>query len=230
MKTKPNFEEVGEDSTDRWGAEAILIKDTWFDFDVMRKIRIPKKYRIRQIDDELRNNRTIIESRLLIAARKIGVQTPFIFEIDINKATIVMEFVEGKLLKDILKAEVSKSDKAELVRELGSLVGKLHSNDIIHGDLTTSNIVKQGTKLVFIDFGLGKFSKAIEDKAVDILLIKKCFISTHTQIWKELFVSFQEGYYQSMKSAKNVLRRVIKVEARGRHLREDQIINDYLLS
>jgi Kae1-associated kinase Bud32 len=230
MKSKPNLEEVSGESVDRWGAEAILVKDKWFDFDVMRKIRTPKKYRISQIDNELRNSRTIIESRLLIAAKKIGVQTPFIYEIDMNKSTIVMEYIEGKLVKDILKEDRPKKDKVELVMELGKLVGKLHSNDIIHGDLTTSNIVKSGHKLVFIDFGLGKFSKAIEDKAVDILLIKKCFISTHTQIWKGLFFSFQEGYYQSMKGAKSVLKRAIKVEARGRHLRENQLINDYLLS
>jgi len=230
MITKPNFEEVSEDSVKRWGAEAILVKEKWFDFDVMRKIRTPKKYRISQIDDELRNSRTIIESRLLIAAKKIGVLTPFIFEIDMNKTTIVMEFINGKLVKDILKADETKKNKIELVKELGRLVGKLHTNDIIHGDLTTSNIVKSRNKLVFIDFGLGKFSKAVEDKAVDILLIKKCFISTHTQIWRELFFSFQEGYYRSMKSAKSVLKRAIKVEARGRHLREDQVINDYLLS
>ncbi len=230
MTTKPNFEEVNEESFDRWGAEAILVKDKWFDFDVMRKIRIPKKYRISQIDDELRNNRTIIESRLLIAAKKIGVQTPFIFEINMNKATIVMEFIEGNLVKDILNAEGAKKSKIELVKEIGRLVGKLHSNDIIHGDLTTSNIVKSKDNLIFIDFGLGKFSKAVEDKAVDILLIKKCFISTHTQICKELFFSFQEGYYQSMKNAKSVLKRTIKVEARGRHLRENQVIKDYLLS
>ncbi|MFW9852763.1 MAG: KEOPS complex kinase/ATPase Bud32 [Candidatus Thorarchaeota archaeon] len=230
MITKPNSKEVSEDSVNRWGAEAILVKDKWFDFDVMRKIRTPKKYRISQIDDELRNSRTIIESRLLIAAKKIGVQTPFIFEIDIDKATIVMEFINGKLVKDILKADETKKNKVDVVKELGRLVGKLHTNDIIHGDLTTSNIVKSGNKLVFIDFGLGKFSKAIEDKAVDILLIKKCFISTHTQIWRELFFSFQEGYYENMKNAKSILKRVIKVEARGRHLREDQVISDYLLS
>ena len=114
MITKPNFEGVSENSADRWGAEAILVKDKWFDFDVMRKIRTPKKYRINQIDDELRNSRTIIESRLLIAAKKIGVQTPFIFEIDMNKATIVMEYIQGKLVKDILKADGSKKNKIDL--------------------------------------------------------------------------------------------------------------------
>jgi len=217
-----------EKSNDKWGAEAILVRDKWFDFDVIKKIRIPKKYRITQIDDELRNSRTIIESRLLIASRKIGVQTPFIFEIDIIKATIVMEFIEGSMVKDFLKSDANMENKKELVKEIGKLVGKLHSNDIIHGDLTTSNIVRSKNKLIFIDFGLGKFSRAVEDKAVDILLIKKCFISTHTQNSKELFFSFQEGYYQSMKNAKSILKRAVKVEARGRHLREDQVINDYL--
>lgn len=216
---------------EEWGAEAILVKDNWLGFNVIKKIRIPKKYRIPQIDQELRNSRTISESRLIIEAKKIGVRTPYVYEIDIPNTTIIMEEIEGELVKKILKQQIAIKEKQELVNEIGQQVGKLHSNDIIHGDLTTSNIMSDTEKkITFIDFGLGKISKAIEDKAVDILLMKKCFMSTHTEISKELFESFQMGYYITMKNAKSVLRRAVKVEARGRHLKEEALVTEYLLS
>ena len=216
---------------EEWGAEAILVKDNWLGFNVIKKIRIPKKYRIPQIDQELRNSRTISESRLLVEAKKIGVRTPYVYEIDIPNTTIVMEEIEGELVKKTLKLQIDIKEKQELVNEIGQQVGKLHSSDIIHGDLTTSNIISDTEKkITFIDFGLGKISNAVEDKAVDILLIKKCFISTHTEISKELFESFQMGYYITMKNAKSVLKRAVKVEARGRHLKEETLVSEYLLS
>ena len=216
---------------EEWGAEAILVKDNWLGFNVIKKIRIPKKYRIPQIDQELRNSRTISESRLLVEAKKIGVRTPYVYEIDIPNTTIIMEEIEGELVKKTLKLQIDIKEKQELVNEIGQQVGKLHSNDIIHGDLTTSNIISDTEKkITFIDFGLGKISNAVEDKAVDILLIKKCFISTHTEISKELFESFQMGYYITMKNAKSVLKRAVKVEARGRHLKEETLVSEYLLS
>jgi N6-L-threonylcarbamoyladenine synthase/protein kinase Bud32 len=221
----------GNTVTDEWGAEAILVKDNWLGFNVIKKIRIPKKYRISQIDQELRNSRTISESRLIIEAKKIGVRTPYIYEIDIPNTTIVMEKIEGELVKRTLKQQNPIKEKQELVNKIGQQVGKLHTNDIIHGDLTTSNIMSDKEKnITFIDFGLGKFSNAIEDKAVDILLLKKCFISTHTEVSKELFESFQRGYYLTMKNAKSILKRAVKVEARGRHLKEEALVNEYLLS
>ena len=216
---------------EEWGAEAILVKDNWLGFNVIKKIRIPKKYRIPQIDQELRNSRTISESRLLVEAKKIGVRTPYVYEIDIPNTTIIMEEIEGELVKKTLKLQIDIKEKQELVNEIGQQVGKLHSSDIIHGDLTTSNIISDTEKkITFIDFGLGKISNAVEDKAVDILLIKKCFISTHTEISKELFESFQMGYYITMKNAKSVLKRAVKVEARGRHLKEETLVSEYLLS
>lgn len=215
--------------SDNWGAEAILVKEKWFGYNSIKKIRIPKNYRIKQLDMELRNSRTITESKLLTAAKNIGVLTPYIYEIDLSSSTIIMEDIKGIIVKDALYSDISLERKIEIVYEIGKHVGNLHNNDLIHGDLTTSNILLRGDDLVFIDFGLGKFSKAIEDIAVDILLIKKCFISTHTENSKEFFFSFQEGYKETMTKAKSVFRRAIKVEARGRHLKEDQIIKDYLI-
>ncbi len=214
----------------KWGAEAILEEGKWFDLDVIRKIRIAKTYRIAQLDNELRNSRTIIESRLLIAAKKIGVSTPYIFEIDLKNATIIMESIDGDTIKDVLNSDIPDEDKISIVKEIGQLVGKLHSGEIVHGDLTTSNILLKKDKITFIDFGLGKFSSAVEDHAVDILLIKKCFTSTHTRKDRKFFDAFQEGYILTKENAKSVLKRAVKVEARGRHLKEDQVKGDYLIS
>jgi len=216
-------------STDKWGAEAILSKSDWLDYKAIKKVRIPKKYRIAPLDLELRKNRTITESKLLVSAKKSGVLTPYIFEIDIVNTTIVMEDIEGKLVKNIIDSEAELQKKLNIVKEIGKQVGKLHNNDIIHGDLTTSNILEHDSKLVFIDFGLGKFSSTIEDKAVDILLIKKCFISTHTEYNRELFLAFQEGYKETVSNFKTIFKRAVKVEARGRHLNEEQLFSDYLL-
>ena len=214
----------------KWGAEAIREEGKWFDLDVIRKIRVAKEYRIAQLDNELRNSRTITESRLLIAAKKIGVPTPYIYEIDLKEATIVMENIEGVIVKELLNSNIPDKEKIAIVKEIGRLVGKLHSGEIIHGDLTTSNILLKDNKITFIDFGLGKFSSAVEDHAVDILLIKKCFTSTHTNRDKQFFKAFQEGYKLSKDNANSVFKRAVKVEARGRHLKEDQVKGDYLIS
>lgn len=214
----------------KWGAEAILQRGKWLEYQVLRKIRIPKTYRIEQIDNNLRRSRTISESKLLVASRDAGVKTPFIFDIDLETATITMEYIEGQLVKDLLNSSGNFEDKIHYISLMGRNVGKLHSKDIIHGDLTTSNVLIENQELVFIDFGLGKFSKAVEDKAVDILLIKKCFTSTHADHEKEYFIAFQKGYKETMSDAKTIFRRAMKVEARARHLKEEQTAKDYLLS
>ncbi|MHA1304207.1 MAG: KEOPS complex kinase/ATPase Bud32 [Candidatus Heimdallarchaeaceae archaeon] len=215
---------------DNWGAEAILTRNIWFDYEVIKKIRIPKKYRISQIDKKLREKRTITETKLMIAAKKIGVQTPFVFEIDLENNTIIMEYINGVKVKELLKStELKKEQKLKVIEDIGFLVGKIHNNDIIHGDLTTSNILFSENKIIFIDFGLGKFSNTVEDKAVDLLLMKKCLRSTHTEMSDELFLWFQKGYQKSTKDSQSIFKRAAKVEARGRHLKEEDVIKDYLI-
>jgi len=221
--------EVSEIKTyDNWGAEAILVKIDWLGFKAIKKVRIAKKYRIKELDEHLRKSRTIIESRLLHMAKEVGVRTPYIYEVNINKKTIIMEYIEGIQTKDFLNnPQISLQNKLSLVKSIGKYVGLLHKNHIIHGDLTTSNIILKEREIIFIDFGLGKFSKDIEDKGVDFLLMKKCFISTHTDHWKEFFFAFQDGYMETMNQALAVFNRAIKIEARGRHLHEQKIISAY---
>ncbi|MHA1866200.1 MAG: KEOPS complex kinase/ATPase Bud32 [Candidatus Heimdallarchaeaceae archaeon] len=215
---------------DFWGAEAELTKIKWFGLEAIKKVRISKKYRISEIDEILRKKRTITEAKLLISAKKAKVQTPFVYDIETKKRTIIMEFINGTKVKDFLKSkEIDKKVKRELMEEIGKKVGLLHSNGLIHGDLTTSNILIKNNKLVFIDFGLGKFSNEIEDKAVDVLLMKKCLTSTHAEDNKEYFYAFQKGYISSYIKGSEILKRALKVEARGRHLKESDVISEYIL-
>lgn len=215
---------------DEWGAEAIIVEGKWFGLEIIKKIRVSKEYRIKQIDESLRQNRTIAETRLLVASKKAGIKTPHVFEVDLENHIITMENIKGEKVKEVLSKEIFLDEKLNLVYTIGELVGKLHKNDIIHGDLTTSNILFFEDNLYFIDFGLGKFSKTIEDKAVDVLLMKKCFTSTHSEYSKEFFFAFQKGYKKIVSNSASILKRTIKAEARGRYLKESDINCDYLLS
>jgi len=215
---------------DEWGAEAIIVKSKWFGLEIIKKIRVSKEYRLKQIDESLRQSRTIAETRLLVASKKAGIKTPYVFEVDLENHIIIMENINGEKVKEVLYKGILLDEKLKLVYTIGELVGKLHKNDIIHGDLTTSNIIFYKDILYFIDFGLGKFSKTIEDKAVDVLLMKKCFTSTHSEYSKEFFFAFQKGYKKIVSNSTSILKRTLKAEARGRHLKESDINCDYLLS
>lgn len=215
---------------DEWGAEAIIVKSKWFELEIIKKIRVSKGYRLKQIDEALRQSRTIAETRLLVASKKAGIKTPHVFEVDLENHIIIMENINGEKVKEVLYKEIFLDEKLKIVYTIGELVGKLHKNDIIHGDLTTSNILFYKDIIYFIDFGLGKFSKTIEDKAVDVLLMKKCFTSTHSEYSKEFFFAFQKGYKKIVSNSTSILKRTLKAEARGRHLKESDINCDYLLS
>ncbi len=225
------MKKVTDSNYSDWGAEAIIVHKKWFGFDVVDKIRIPKSYRIEQLDIKLRQKRTIMEAKLLIAARQQAkVSTPFIFNIDVINTTLTMEFIEGHKVEEILQTmKMKETDQLSILKRIGKEVGRLHNSEIIHGDLTTSNIILNDNKLYFIDFGLGKFSNAVEDKAVDVLLIKKCLQSSHAKYSSSLFLAFQEGYKENMSQWDTVLKRAKKVEARGRHLKEDKLKDYYLI-
>ena len=226
MPVKTNFHQ----NYDEWGAEAIIVKSKWFGLEIIKKIRVSKEYRLKQIDESLRQSRTIAETRLLVASKKAGIKTPHVFEVDLENHIIIMENINGEKVKEVLYKGILLDEKLKLVYTVGELVGKLHKNDIIHGDLTTSNILFYKDILYFIDFGLGKFSKTIEDKAVDVLLMKKCFTSTHSEYSKEFFFAFQKGYKKIASNSASILKRTLKAEARGRHLKESDINFDYLFS
>ena len=189
-------------------AEAKIYKDG----DQLIKHRIKKSYRINELDERLRRSRTKREAKIIKKLNRFGF-TPNILESD-SKEKLVMDYIEGDLVKNVLE-QAFANDKQKLtsiLRLIGKQIKIMHDNNIIHGDLTTSNmIVKQG-QVYFIDFGLSFVSTKVEDKAVDLHLLKQALESKHYSIWQECFKEISKTYKN-----KDVLRKLVIVEQRGRN-------------
>ncbi len=192
------------------GAEAKL----FIDGDKLIKERISKGYRIKEIDDRIRRLRTRSEGKLLQRAEN----TPKVFLVDEDKYKIEMEFIDGVLVKSILEG-LGAGERKMLCVELGKDIAGLHDQNIIHGDLTTSNMLLKD-RLYFIDFGLGFTSERIEDKAVDLKLLKQALDGKHYLIAEECFGFVLEGYKISQEHGK-VFKQLEKVEIRGRYKRKN---------
>lgn len=192
------------------GAEALIILDE----DKVIKRRIKKSYRLPQIDEEIRKLRTRSEAKLLLKASRL-VSVPEIKNVDEESKEISMEFLEGKKLSEYLDS-FSLGDQKKICKMMGKNIAKLHDSDIIHGDLTTSNMILKDEKVFFIDFGLGFSSHKIEDKAVDLHLLRQALEARHFRNWETLFTEVKRGY-SSSKNSSLVLEQFKKVEARGRY-------------
>ena len=188
------------------GAEAVLYEDKGR----IIKHRLRKTYRIKELDDELRKQRTRKEANLL---RKIAIPHPRLIETD-DKERIVMEKINGVKLRDVL------DEQPILAKKVGELVANMHNNNIIHGDLTTSNMLLVNKKeVVFIDFGLSFQSNKIEDKAVDIHLFRQALESKHHVVQGFAMAAFKQGYKKA-RQHKEILKRLEQVEKRGRYKKE----------
>jgi len=181
------------------------------------KERVPKTYRIPEIDNKLRVFRTRREAKIIDKLQKIGFPAPRLIEQD-GKQTISMELIKGEKIRDILE----KSDFIKLSKEIGEKVAVLHNNGIIHGDLTTSNMIvnHKDKQVYFIDFGLSFFSHKHEDKAVDLHLLKEGIESKHYEVWEICFKKALDAYKIKAKDSKLTLKRLEQVELRGRYKRK----------
>jgi TP53 regulating kinase-like protein len=192
------------------GAEAIIIQKN----NLILKRRISKGYRIKELDEKLRKLRTRAESKIMTKLQdKINV--PKIIEEDEKTKEITMEFIRGKKLSNDLDKFNIKKQK-EICMQIGREVSKIHENNIVHSDLTTSNMIFNKNKVYLIDFGLAFHSIRIEDKSVDLHLFKQALESRHFKNWKILWVSFLNGY-KSNKEYEKVIKQLKKVELRGRY-------------
>lgn len=193
------------------GAEAILIQNGK---DLIKR-RIAKGYRNKEIDARLRKRRNRKEAKLLEKASKI-IDIPKIISVNEKETEIIMEFVDGKRLSDCLDdMELNKALK--VCEIIGKNIALLHDKGIIHGDLTTSNMILKNDNVFFIDFGLGFDSGKTEDKAVDIHLLRQAFESKHFERWREYYNKVIDAYKKHSKHANFILERLEKVEKRGRY-------------
>jgi N6-L-threonylcarbamoyladenine synthase/protein kinase Bud32 len=190
------------------------------DQEVIIKKRIPKSYRIEVLDSHLRKKRTKKEAKLLGEAKQCGIKTPLIYDIDKEGNAIVMENVEGIILKKIFEdlddSEEPNIQIKNLCEKIGRNIAKLHNCNIIHGDLTSSNMIFKNNNVYFIDFGLGMISDLVEDKGVDLLVFKKAISGIHHKIADDCFKSILKGYNSALDYEK-VVTKVNEIEGRGRY-------------
>ncbi len=187
------------------GAEAQIFE---VNSDVLKKVRLEKTYRLPQIDVKLRKYRTKREFKVLTKLFEEKVRVPEPLKLLDKEFSFEMAKIKGDVLKEVL-------DKKLLDKAFDEII-KIHSLDIVHGDLTTLNMIAKGSDVFVIDFGLAEFSTKIEDKAVDLNLFFTCIRNEHPDYFKfkgELL----DKYLKSVDRGVEILKRLEKIEHRGRN-------------
>ncbi len=179
------------------GAEATI----WEDSGRIVKQRLPKKYRLPALDASLTKQRIRREARLLRKLRG-SVRVPDVLEEAAD--SIVLEKIDGVPLK--------QCESPKLCEKAGESVGKMHSLEVVHGDLTTSNLFveRHGSAIVLLDFGLAYSSHKLEDFATDLHVFEEL-------VSEECFEAFCRGYAKTQNRAEEVFARLGKLHGRGRY-------------
>jgi Kae1-associated kinase Bud32 len=182
------------------------------------KERVPKGYRHKRLDDSLRKFRTRREAKVLTRLEEKGFPAPRLIRTDEREMVLEMTKLTGTHVKALSDDRLTD----DVFYRIGQLIGKLHAYDIIHGDLTTSNIffdseAQDNTNVSFIDFGLSFFSQRLEDKAVELHLCFEAIDSAHYAIADRAEEAIRNGYAQSYPAFDDVFERLCIVEKRGRY-------------
>jgi len=196
------------------GAEADIYLTTWNGRKSILKIRKRKDYRNELLDNRIRTLRTIREAKMISEVKSFGVSTPLVYFVDQKKCEIFLQFVPGKLARDLPNGTIIK-----ICKEIGRIVGTLHKNGIMHGDLTTSNFILARERLVIMDFGLAQKTEKVEDHAIDLRLFKEVLNSAHVNIVSKSWESFLLGYQKIVGRTRmeRVISQVSVIEKRGRY-------------
>ena len=231
------------------GAEGKIYIGEFLSKKCLVKERFQKKYRVEELDKKLTKNRMLNESRNIFRASKAGIKVPTLYFIDLIERKIYMEYLENSCqLKVILQSIYSNEDITpyesliqKISKDLGEIISKLHSENLIHGDLTPSNIIltikedtgsdllnnaenkilenKNYDDMYLIDFGLSSValstSSSLEDKAVDLYVLKRAIISSNPKS-EELFEKTMNIYQNKCKNGEEIINKYKKVEMRGR--------------
>ncbi|XP_013784290.1 TP53-regulating kinase-like [Limulus polyphemus] len=212
------------------GAEAKIFKGSFLRKPAMFKERFRKTYRHPILDESITKERMKAEARSLVRCRMLGIHTPAVYSIDFSTRVIIMEDVsEDTQTMRMYIDNVQNSNKNDVLKELkplmervGQIIATLHKNSIVHGDLTTSNmLVKLGRdrstpEVIIIDFGLSYVDGSAEDKGVDLYVLERAFLSTHPNT-EELFKTLLQSYRRNYgKGSSEVLNKLEEVRMRGR--------------
>tara|TARA_B100001146_G_C16051402_1_gene378045 strand:+ start:75 stop:695 length:621 start_codon:yes stop_codon:yes gene_type:complete len=196
------------------GAEADIYSTIWNKKKAILKIRKKKSYRNSILDQKIRKQRTIRESQIISQVKSFGISTPLIYFMDTNKCSILMQYIDGRIVRDM-----EDNNIVMLCNEIGKNVGIMHKNGIMHGDLTTSNFIVYKKKLFLIDFGLASRTEKPDDHAVDLRLFKEILNSAHAKVVEQSWKNFQKGYAKAvgLQYSKKILNLVAVIESRGRY-------------
>ena len=198
------------------GAEALIEKTVWHDLPAVCKHRLSKSYRLHHIDHLLITQRTKEEAKLMMHARQSGVSVPLLYDVDMKKGCLTMEYIPGSRVKDMFSA-FSSVQQHQLCQTIGGCIARLHNNGVIHGDLTTSNMIIDDDQLTFIDFGLGTLSHEDEQRGVDLHVLMEAFESTHSE-YPDSFKKVWKGYEKAFDGdASCVLQKIKDIIRRGRY-------------
>ncbi|KAF4356155.1 hypothetical protein CsatB_017869 [Cannabis sativa] len=203
------------------GAEARIFESAFVGRRSIIKERFSKKYRHPSLDLKLTLKRLNAEARCMTKARRLGVYTPVLFFVDPVLHTLTFEYVEGPSVKDVFLEfgahGIRKEQMDDIAKQIGEAIAKLHDGGLIHGDLTTSNmLVKDATnQLVLIDFGLSFTSTLPEDKAVDLYVLERALLSMHSSCGN-VMDQILAAYRKSSKQWSSTLNKLAQVRQRGR--------------
>jgi TP53 regulating kinase-like protein len=201
------------------GAEADLFLTTIGSWRAVIKRRIRKKYRNSSLDEQIRRDRTFSEASLLHQAKMTGARVPTLFGIDSDTKSIAMTYLSGNSVRESLDS-MKSSEAGKLFTELGSQLGLLHIGGIVHGDLTTSNIIvtKMGVPFL-VDFGMSRISDEPEDRGVDLHLLRRSIIATQTEGYSSHIKAVAQGYEGRVGSsiAASTFGKATEISRRGRY-------------
>jgi len=210
------------------GAEADLLRGRWCGLDAVFKFRRPFTYRLKVLDDAIRRQRTAREAEMIHDAKRSGAKTPLLYFVDTGNALIVMQWVKGRRLKETVSSLTSEGLE-RVFAKLGAEVARLHASGIMHGDLTTSNVLldsdnkdkSKNGELTLIDFGLALRTTRLEDRAVDLRLVKETLTGAHSEVASKAYAALLEGYGGEVGpgEVRAVTRQVAEIERRGRYAR-----------
>lgn len=200
------------------GAEAALRRVDWWGFPALLKERDSKSYRPKALDERLRRERTRNEARLLVDARRIGVRTPIIYDIDVVRHRLILEELPGPTLRQLLEdATLPHETLLIAVRSFGRALGQLHAGRIAHGDLTSSNVLfpdgPEGPP-AFLDLSMGTRSPGLEELGIDLHLVEEDLKALHAKA-EGLVRAFHQGYAEGNPAGEKDVRARAKV-IRGR--------------
>ncbi len=196
------------------GAEAELRRTEWRGRPAVDKVRLPKAYRHERIDEALSTSRIRTEAHLMSEVRRFRVAVPVLYDVDLRGHRLVMEYVDGPTAKEVLLKGLV--DPGLIATAVGRLVGTLHAHGIVHGDLTTSNLIWRDGRLYAIDFSLGARSASLEAQGVDLRLLKEAWTSVHFD-HLGLFEQVLAAYRGSYARADGAIAKLAEIEDRGRY-------------